>query len=83
MKHYTVNLLITCEDNNEQLIQLRAPHLTGKQVHELVALSIEGVAFEPEPPILKVPTSKAKKRFGRKDTPVTPPAGFKGEDLNI
>lgn len=53
MNRYTISLTITNEANNEQFIQLHTVHMTGKQVHDLVGISVEGVLVEPEPPILK------------------------------
>ena len=62
MKLYNINLTVTDEDNNEQLVSLRAPHLTGLQVKELANVTLGGILREPEPEIAITPVPKQKRR---------------------
>lgn len=62
MKLYNISLTITDEDNNEQLVALRAPHLNGKQMVDLTSMVTAGVILEPEPEIVTVPLPPKKKK---------------------
>ncbi len=69
MKLYNISLTITDEDNNEQLVSLRAPHLTGLQISDLITMVTGGIMVEPEPEIVLVSKPKKKHRFGRQYKP--------------
>ena len=89
VKQYSISLTIADEENGEQIIQLRAPHLTGKQVHDLTQLSIAGVTIEPDPVIHTTNRKEVKKKrrlFQREPSRVVPtqyPDGFTPKDLKV
>jgi hypothetical protein len=92
MKLYNVNLTVSDEDTNEQLVQLKAPHLTGQQVIHLNTEVLAGLLQEPEPEIVTVskpqpparPVRKRKIRnlLGRRvDPPIEPMDGPSSDDI--